>query len=343
MDDIRTKAPNEPLQGGSAISRRNVIAGSAALAAFTLAAPARAERTLAGGGRPVVLITGTSSGFGRLMAETFSRNGMHVIATMRESRHRNAPAAAELRRLAATENLPIDVVDIDVTDQKSVDHGTAEALRCAGRVDVLVNNAGIVIPGPLEVVPLDAVNRCFDTNVYGGLRVFKALAPQMREQQSGYLIQVSSGLGRIPIPGTAAYNASKAALESVSDNLAMEETGFGIDVTVVQPSAPYPTRLQINAQRYLTEALAALPHKERHLVATFEPQIQAVRQRLVGDPRFNPQEVASGVLALILMPPGTRPRRQIIGPAQENLAMVNAAHDRAMAAHEASRALPTAP
>jgi NAD(P)-dependent dehydrogenase (short-subunit alcohol dehydrogenase family) len=101
------------------------------------------------------------------MAETFARDGLRVIATMREVGGRNAPAATELRNLAQRERLALDVVEIDVADQASVERGVAEVLRMAGRVDVLVNNAAIVIPGPLELVPEAYFHRSFNTNVQG--------------------------------------------------------------------------------------------------------------------------------------------------------------------------------
>jgi NAD(P)-dependent dehydrogenase (short-subunit alcohol dehydrogenase family) len=171
--------------------------------------------------------------------------------------------------------------------------------------------------------------------------MFAAVAPQMRERRSGYVIQFSSSLGRIPaFAGVAVYNLSKAAIESMSDNMASSEAPFGIDVSVIQLAGPYPTRPQGNGQRYLTEMLDSLPAERRRHLAVFEQQIVQIRERLVGDRTLNSQEIADGALAMIRMAPGSRPRRQIIGPPREDPSMVNAAHDRAMNAQSAGRAQP---
>ncbi|MBA3325027.1 MAG: SDR family NAD(P)-dependent oxidoreductase [Rhodobacteraceae bacterium] len=132
------------------LSRRDVLAGGAAFAALAAARPAWAQSAVRGAPK-VVLITGTSSGFGRLTAEAFARNGLRVVATMREVDGRNAAAAAELRQLGESNDLAIDVVEIDVLSGDSVLAGVAQAITGAGRIDLLVSNAGIVVPGPIEL------------------------------------------------------------------------------------------------------------------------------------------------------------------------------------------------
>jgi NAD(P)-dependent dehydrogenase (short-subunit alcohol dehydrogenase family) len=230
-------------QLGSTVSRRGVLAGGAALTALSVTKLGRARaQAEPAGAQPVVLITGTSSGFGRLMAETFARHDLRVVATMRETEGRNEPAATELRRLADREGLAIEVIDIDVTDQASVDRGVAEALRLTGQIDILVNNAGVVVPGPTELQPVAAFNANLETNLNGGLRMFRAVAPSMRERGRGYLIWFSSAIGRILDPMLGGYSASKLAVEAAADALAYEEATFGIEVTIVQPAGAYPTR-----------------------------------------------------------------------------------------------------
>lgn len=180
----------------SIISRRDVLTAGAVMATVAATRPGWAQ-SAAGSEQPVVLITGTSSGFGRLMAETFARNKLRVVATMRDMEGRNAPAAAELSQLAKSEQLDLDVVEIDVTDEVSVNRGVAEALQLAGRIDILVNNAGVTVPGPVELQPIAAFNANLETNLGGTLRMVRAVAPHMRERKRGYLIQISSALGRI--------------------------------------------------------------------------------------------------------------------------------------------------
>ncbi len=298
------------------ISRRGMLLAASAFAILT-AAPSLAQESE----QPVALITGTSSGFGRLMAETFARNKLRVIATMRDAAGRNAKAAEELRALN------IDVIDIDVTDQSSVDRGVAEALALAGHIDILVNNAGVVVPGPAALFPATAFNANIETNSIGALRMFRAVAPQMRERKQGYLIQFSSALGRILDPMLGGYCASKLAAEAAADALAYEEAMFGIEVTIVQPAGAYPTQLQANALRYFDEMAANLPEADKPLLAQFAQHIDHMRKGLVPDATLNPQEIADAVYGLIPMERGSRPRRLVVGPYKETMDGLNRAHD----------------
>jgi len=324
MNDMNTMPDNSP------VSRRGVLAGGAAAAALAATRPGWAQ-TEGTGSPAVVLVTGTSSGFGRLMAETFARSKLRVIATMRDVAGRNASAAAELRGIASRERLPIDIVEIDVTKPETVERGVAQALQLARRIDVLVNNAAIAVPGPVELLPIGTFDAVHETNVNGSLRMFRALAPGMRERGQGYLIQVSSALGRFVIPGQGAYCSSKAAVEAAMDAIAAENAAFGIDVTVVQPAGPYPTRIQANGLRYFEEMLASLSENEKPRVAAFAAQLAAVRGKFVADERLNPQEIVEGVLRLVAMRHGTRPRRLAIGPSREAAESINQAHDRVQA------------
>ncbi|MGH2531713.1 MAG: SDR family NAD(P)-dependent oxidoreductase [Thermomicrobiales bacterium] len=314
----------------STLSRRGVLTGGAAIAALSITRSGWAQAGPTGA-QPVVLITGTSSGFGRLMAETFARNSLHVVATMRETEGQNAPAAAELRQLAEREDLAIEVIDIDVTDQASVDSGVAEALQRAGQIDILVNNAGIVVPGPTELQPVASFDANLETNVNGSLRMFRAVAPHLRERGSGYLIQFSSALGRILDPMLGGYCASKLAAEAAADALAYEEAMFGIEVTIIQPAGAYPTRLQENAMRYFEEMVASLSDADQARLAAFEEHIAHMRESLVPDPELDPREVADAVYALIPMERGSRPRRLAVGPFKDTIDGLNRAHDEVQA------------
>ncbi len=156
------------------------MAGAAALALAAGTAAQTAATQEAPDGSRVVLITGTSSGFGRLMVESFARAGWQVLATLREMDGRNAAAAAELLALAEAEGLALSVDEVDVDSEAPVAAGVASALaRSGGRLNAVVNNAGIGIYAPVELVPTEAVRRQLETNVLGAHRVARATLPSL--------------------------------------------------------------------------------------------------------------------------------------------------------------------
>lgn len=307
------------------ISRRQVLVAGAALAATAAASPALAQATAADGQR-VAIITGTSSGFGRLMAESFARRGITVIATMRDAGGRNSGSAEELRGLAQGEDLPIHVVEIDVLDEGSVQAGVAEALRLAGHVDILVNNAGIVVPGPIGLQPVDAFAANIDTNCHGSLRMFRALAPHMQDRGQGQVIQMSSALGRLLDSLLSGYCASKLAVEAACDAIAIEQGQFGIDVSIIQPAGPYPTRLQANGIRHLDEMLAALPEAARANASRYDELVARLREELAPDPSLDSREIVEAALNLVATAPGSRPARVVVGPYRDGIERLNSLH-----------------
>jgi len=185
----------------------------------------------------VVVITGASSGFGRLTAEFLARQGHQVFATMRELAGRNAKAAEALRELGRREGLKLQAAELDVTRDASVESCVRQVLAEAGRIDVLVNNAGFGYGGLQESFTSEQAQRIFDTNVVGAHRTIRAVLPQMHRQREGLLVQVSSGVGRVVLPGMGLYCASKFALEALSECYRYELAGSGIDVVCVQPGA----------------------------------------------------------------------------------------------------------
>jgi NADP-dependent 3-hydroxy acid dehydrogenase YdfG len=167
-----------------------------------------------------VLITGASKGIGRAIAIELAGRGHRVIATA--------------RRPEALADLPVDQrLRLDVTDQDSVD----QAIEDAGEIDVLVSNAGATVRAPLESVPLAEVERLYQLNTLGALRVTQAVLPAMRERGSGRLVFVSSIQGRLVLPIIGPYGASKWALEAIAETLAIETRRFGVKVSIVQPGA----------------------------------------------------------------------------------------------------------
>jgi NAD(P)-dependent dehydrogenase (short-subunit alcohol dehydrogenase family) len=167
-----------------------------------------------------VLITGASRGIGRAIAVELAGRGHRVVATARDPE--------TLADLPVDQRLPLDV-----TVQESVD----QAVKDAGDVDVLVSNAGATIRAPLESVPLAEVERLFQLNTLGALRVVQGVLPAMRARRSGRLVFVSSIQGRLVLPMIGPYGASKWALEAIAETLALEAGHFGVRVSIVQPGA----------------------------------------------------------------------------------------------------------
>lgn len=177
-----------------------------------------------------VLITGCSTGFGKLAALQFARAGDTVYASMR-----NTAKGAELEQAKADENLKIDLVELDVTDDASVAAAVKKVIDEAGQIDVLVNNAGIGHHGPVEETDDDEAKEIFETNFFGALRVTRAVLPHMREKKAGTIANVSSLAGVVGPPFDGIYAASKWALEAASEALSYEAHPFGIRVLLVEP------------------------------------------------------------------------------------------------------------
>jgi NADP-dependent 3-hydroxy acid dehydrogenase YdfG len=175
-----------------------------------------------------VLVTGASSGIGRATAIEFARRGHLVFAAARRE-----DVLADLA--AATPN--IRAVGLDVTDAGSVNSAWAAIETSTGGagVDVLVNNAGFALSGPIETLGDEAVRRQFATNVFGLLTMTRAVLPAMRSRNSGRIINISSLVGRTTFPGMGVYGATKYAVEALSDALRQEVAGFGIDVIIIEP------------------------------------------------------------------------------------------------------------
>jgi NAD(P)-dependent dehydrogenase (short-subunit alcohol dehydrogenase family) len=148
---------------------------------------------------------------------------------------RNLQGATELQKIISAEKLPITVVDLDVNDDTSVERSIGRALAENGRIDVLVNNAGLGLGGSVEELPLEVFREVMETNYFGPLRCIKAVLPSMRERRHGCIVNVTSISGRIALPPQAAYAASKWAFEALSECLAQELRAFNVRVAIVEP------------------------------------------------------------------------------------------------------------
>lgn len=289
--------------------RRQFLQGLAAtpLTYGVIAAATGTSAVRAQDSAPTALITGASSGFGYVSAQTLARNGFHVIASMRNLSTDNARPARELLELADAEGLQINVVEIDIDDDTSVNTGVAEALSLTAQIDVLLNNAGISIPGPIEL-SMEAARRSFETNVFGQLRMLRAIAPAMRQARSGLIIQMSSGLGRFVMPTSGIYSATKFAQEAMFEAAAYELHPFGVEVAIIQPS-DYATEIKQNSRRYFNEIMTNLSADDQARADAYAEHL-AITERELRETQTPPvQEVADIVLDLAKTPAGQRPLR----------------------------------
>jgi NAD(P)-dependent dehydrogenase (short-subunit alcohol dehydrogenase family) len=254
----------------------------------------------------VVLITGSSTGFGRLIAETLARKNYRVFATMRGVDGKNAKAAQELRALAEKESLWLRPLDLDVTGDASVDRAVRAAIEQAGRIDVLINNAGYAVMGVTETFTNEQVQRIMDTNFFGVVRMNRAVLPHMRKQRSGLLMHIGSGAGRIVFPSMGIYSATKFALEALAESYHYDLAAQGIDSLVVQPGA------------YATPIFSGIENGTDAAREETYGEVRGIRDRLLGalaTTMGHPQEIADAVLQIIETPAGTRKMRYRISPA----------------------------
>lgn len=231
----------------------------------------------------VVLITGCSSGFGQLAALHFARKGDTVYASMRDT-----SKARVLEEARDKEKLPIKVVQLDVTDEVSVAAAVRQVVSEAGRIDVLVNNAGIGAQGPLEETDDAEAKEIFETNFFGALRAVRSVLPQMREQKSGTIVNVSSLAGVVCPPFDGIYSATKHALEAMTEALHYEVHPFGVRVALVEPGG-FETNIG-NTRRTPRRYTEGSPYAALH--QRFE---QALTRLPTGGQRGDPQVVAEAI------------------------------------------------
>jgi len=262
-----------------------------------------------------VLITGCSTGFGRTSAEAIARRGYRVFATMRDSTGRNRSHRDALESLAKQENLPLRVLEMDVTNDESVASAVRDALNSSEQIDVVVNNAGVAQLGITEAYSIAKMQQLFEVNVFGVARVNRAVLPAMRRQRSGLLIHVSSAAGRLVLPYFGIYCASKFALEALADSYRFELAPFGVDSVVVEPGI-HRTPILENFQPPDDERRAAEYQPESDYVARVKGVFDAAN---AAPETPGPEEVAEAFIRLIEMPAGTRPFRTVPTPAMAPL------------------------
>jgi len=252
-----------------------------------------------------VVITGSNSGFGESAAKVFADSGYRVWASMRDIAQRNASKKEELE----SHSSEISVIEMDVTDDNSVKVGFSTIYEEVEKVDVLINNAGIMFTGITEAFSIEQAHKQMNTNYYGAIRATQAVLPQMRSSGSGLIINVSSIAGRIAVPYFGTYCATKFALEAYSQSLRYEVAPYGVDIALVEPG-PFSTGL-----------FAAIQQPERTDIINSYGELKNVPESLFsgfGEMLKNgefpdPKLVVDAYLSLAESDPGTRPMRTQVG------------------------------
>lgn len=259
--------------------------------------------------KQVILITGASTGIGKLTARALAAAGHTVYASMRDTLGRNAPRVLELRDHAFAHGLDIRSLELDVLSQSSCDAAIAAIVAEQGRLDVIVHNAGGLVTGPMEAFSPEEIHQVFDTNVIGAQRVNKAALPVLRQQGSGLLLWVSSSTTRGGFPPfMGPYAAAKAAMDSIAVTMSYELTRFGIETSIVTPGAfTRGTEHFPNAGKPLDAATSAA-------YARYDGLMDRVGARLsaLTPDDADPVAVADDIVRVVGLPAGQRPFRTVV-------------------------------
>ncbi|HEY1397253.1 SDR family oxidoreductase [Roseateles sp.] len=254
--------------------------------------------------KKTILITGTSNGFGKDAALTLAAAGHRVFATMRDIAGRHAQVAQELRAQG------IEVVELDVKQDASVEAAFQSVLaKTGGTLDVLINNAGLMIQGISETITTEQTREMFDVNVFGLQRTTRAVLPAMRQARAGLIVNIGSILGRVTIPFVGLYGATKHAVEAMTESYRYELSQLGVDVVLVQPSA-YPTNLY---STHLHPADSAREPAYGDVANVPKAFVAFLGSVFSGTDAPNPHDVAQALLKLVETPAGQRPDRVVVG------------------------------
>jgi NAD(P)-dependent dehydrogenase (short-subunit alcohol dehydrogenase family) len=248
----------------------------------------------------VAVVTGSSSGIGFETSLLLARNGFYTYATMRNP---DKSKKEGIVNVANRERLPLQVIPLDVVDNKSVKEAIGRITTEQGRIDVLVNNAGYLLLGPLEELSIEEFKEQFETNFFGAIRVTQAVLPIMRRHKEGVIINISSIAGRIGFPLSSAYVSSKFALEGLSECMAYEVEQFGIKVILVEPGViktNFPNNLKIGKRVDNSSS----SNNNNSNTNSSSPYSELIRNRIAGfKPRFesgsSPIEVAKIILKCV--------------------------------------------
>lgn len=249
-----------------------------------------------------ILITGASGGFGFLTCKSLIEKGHNVVGTMRSTSGKNEGVAKSLKSIG------VHLLEIDVTDEESVNDGVNNAIKTLNGLDVLINNAGVGVFGMQEHFTPDDLKYVFDVNVFGVQRVMRAALPHFRRQGKGTVIYTSSLLGRITLPFYGVYNASKWALEALAENYRTELSGFGIESSIIEPGG-FPTTFMENLK---TPSDSSRNDAYGEFMKAPIAMFNGFEKALEANPEQRPQKVADSITHLIALPYGEKPMRTVV-------------------------------
>lgn len=275
----------------------------------------------------VILVTGASSGFGRLAANALAHSGHVVYASMRETRGRNAPQVADVQAYAREQGVDLRAIELDVNAQASVDAAVAAIIETHRRIDVVLHNAGHMVFGPAEAFTPEQLAELYDINVLSTQRVNRSVLPHMRRHGQGLLVWVSSSssAGGTP-PYLAPYFAAKAAMDALAVQYARELSRWGIETTIIVPGAfTHGTNHFVHAGRPADAQRVA--EYEAGPCAGLGQQIQEAFGRIVPEDA-DPGEVAGAIVSVVDTPFGERPFRVHVDPSDDGAAVAFAVIDR---------------
>jgi NAD(P)-dependent dehydrogenase (short-subunit alcohol dehydrogenase family) len=278
----------------------------------------------------VILVTGASSGFGRMAANALAEAGHIVYASMRETNGRNAPQVREAKDYARQRGIDLRTIELDVSSQESTDQAIAAIVRDNDRLDVVVHNAGHMVYGPTEAFTPEQLAALYDTNVLSTQRVNRAALPQLRKQRRGLLVWVSSSSTRGSTPPfLAPYFAAKAGMDSLAVSYAAELARWGIETSIIVPGAftkgtnhflhAGKPADQARADEYANGPTAELAAVALKGLAELEP------------PDADPAAVAQAIVRAVDAPFGKRPYRVHVDPSQDGADIVHGVGDRVRA------------
>jgi NAD(P)-dependent dehydrogenase (short-subunit alcohol dehydrogenase family) len=264
----------------------------------------------------VILVTGASSGFGRLTSEALAKAGHTVYASMRETTGRNAPEVAKIATFSKQQGVDLRTVELDVLSEKSIEAAVAKIIAETGRIDVLIHNAGHMVFGPAEAFTPEQFAELYDVNVLSTQRVNRAVLPQLRKQKQGLVVWISSSssAGGTP-PYLAPYFAAKAAMDSTAVIYARELARWGIETSIIVPGAfTGGTNHFAHSGRPADSARAA--EYEAGPYAGFGDQVQKAFAAIV-PADADASAVSDAIVKVVDTPFGQRPFRVHIDPTQD--------------------------
>jgi len=280
--------------------------------------------------KKIIIVTGASSGFGRLSANALAHAGHTVYASMRETLGRNAPQLADVEKYVRDNNVDLRGLELDVGSQPSADAGIAKVIAAHGRIDVILHNAGHMVFGPAEAFTPEQLAELYDVNVLGTQRVNRAALPQLRKQREGLLVWVSSSssAGGTP-PYLSPYFAAKAGMDALAVQYARELARWGIETSIIVPGA-------------FTGGTNHFAHSGRPADIARAAEYEAGPTKGLGDeirkafaaivpPDANAGTVAGAIVKVVDMPFGKRPFRVHVDPTQDGADVAFAVMDRVRA------------